>query len=129
QLAAKEWVKYQTRNTNSRKFISVFNKLLDNSNEEYSESSDDKYSESSEGEYSDILYLGISNVTYYRKYGPSVSFTKAAKEMESNSDINDDEKNEDKEDKEDEDKEDEKDDFTLRMQKLEKVLNQNKKTF
>ena len=34
-------------------FFLVFNKLLDNSNEEYLESSDDKYSESLEGEYSD----------------------------------------------------------------------------
>ncbi|CAG8660818.1 13953_t:CDS:2 [Funneliformis caledonium] len=110
-FTAKEWVKYQTHNTNSGKFVSVFNKLLDNSNEEYSENSDDKYSESSEGEYSDssdeefyikktlqlgeitffwlgqtkenkkrkASYLGIFNVTYYRKYGPSGSFTKAAK--------------------------------------------------
>jgi len=36
-------------------FFLVFNKLLNNSDEEYSESSDDKYSESSEGEYSDNL--------------------------------------------------------------------------
>ena len=157
-----------------------FNKLLDNSNEEYSESSDDKYLESSEGEYSDssdekfyikkILQLGkitffwseqtkenkkrkasyleTSNAIYYRKYGPSGSFTKAAKgsflitqyfvkknementetksnytETESNSDINDNEEDEDKEDEEDEDKEDKKDDFTLWMQELEKVLN------
>src|SRR6266540_1513896 len=48
-------------------------------------------------------------------------------EIESNFDINDDKEDEDKKDKESEDKEDKKDDFTLRMQELEKVLNQNKK--
>jgi len=94
----------------------------------------------------------MSNATYYRKYGLSGLFMKVAKdfsliiqyfvkknementetksnytEIESNFDINDDKEDEDKKDKESEDKEDKKDDFTLRMQELEKVLNQNKK--
>src|SRR6266542_739863 len=98
KLAAKKYVKNQGRDVDSGQFIEQYSA----SDNEYTLSSDDSYStDSSDENYynqkilklGDISfiwtgidekikapYIGNSTATYYRKYGPSGTYTKAAKD-------------------------------------------------
>ncbi|PKY47601.1 hypothetical protein RhiirA4_462873 [Rhizophagus irregularis] len=88
KLAAKKRLKHQIRNISSGQFVMQYS----DSEDEYKYESDNDYSTDSSdenyctqrilklGEISFAPYTGNSTASYYRKYGPSETYTKAAKD-------------------------------------------------
>jgi hypothetical protein len=84
KLAAKKRLEYQSRNTDSGRFEEQFSDSeYELSDITYSTDSSDKNSQELKTNIIEVKkkasYTGSSTATYYRKYGPSGTYTKAAK--------------------------------------------------